>query len=147
MAVLLSPPIALRSKTNEFLLGLLSIVPEPLLALLGTKAKKSREENYLSQMHYAYPRHSLAATIRLTKLRGEILRAPPAWEKPLLLGIDPLDHLVDSPEVTRWFLKSYPRGRTCELLKGEHELTLGYRSEELFGRIGELLKRSELPPF
>jgi hypothetical protein len=129
----------LRSKKNEFLLKLLRIIPDSLLAFLGSKAKTSRAENYLSELHYAYPRHSLAATVRLTKLRSNILRAPPPWEKPLLLGIDPLDHLIDSPMATRWFHETYPRGRTCKLSKGEHELTLGHRRHELFEEIALIL--------
>ena len=139
-AVLLSPPISLRSKKSELFLALLRKVPDSLLAWLGTKAKTARAQNYLQEQHFAYLRHSLAATVRLTQLRSTILHPPPPWEKPLMLGIDPLDHLIDSTETTRWFQRTYPRGHTCELLKGEHELTLGHRRQELFKEIENFFK-------
>jgi len=134
-AALLSPPLALRSLRDEVLLRILRSLPEPLLPLLGSRSKKARREGYLSYPHFAYPRHSLAATTRLMSLRAPLLRTPPPWNKPILLALDPQDHLIDTQRAVSWYRENYPHGEVLELEGGEHELTLGHRSAELASRV------------
>jgi carboxylesterase len=141
-AALLSPPIALRSAENERLLSLLQILPEAALSYLGLKNKKGRRANYLSEVHYAFPQHSLGAAIRLIKIRNKLLKVPPVWTKPILLGLDPSDHLVDAQKALGWFKAHFPHGTVAQLLGGEHELTLGHRKVEIFDAVARLFAQA-----
>ena len=140
--VLLSPPLKLRSAAMEALHGVLRTLPDWSLSRLGTRAKSRRPVDYLAYPHNAHPRHSVGAAERALRLRDSLLKAPPKWSKPLLLAMDPDDHLVDAIWASSWLQRQFPQAQLYEFRGGQHELPLGHQSAQLCAVVGDYLATS-----
>ncbi len=138
-AVLLSPPFKLRAPMEQ-ILALTSLAPESLLAVFGGRLgflKKVSRPHALAVERHSYPAHSIAAILRLFKLRRLVLRDLHKLNSPTLLLQDPFDHHL-SPDSYKVLSQRYP----CKfrlLQNAQHELTLGHMRDQVFVEVEQFI--------
>ena len=133
---LLSPPFKLASSKNDFLLNLISYLPEKLLGFLGYRNKSSRDIKFLDK-RIQYDKFPLGAVARMIKLRRLALEGLGKITCPIIIAQDPNDHHVSpqSPETLSNYLKNNSQLTTKWFKGAEHEMTIGPKAEEVCGEI------------
>ena len=140
--VLLSTPAVLRSRRDEAVLRLLSLLPDSLLDKLGTRTKKERANNLFSTPRVAMSAHSIGAGARLQQILRLAISSASKIRCPVLALQDPNDHLVSPQALARLRAKlvNCPFS-SVEILHGEHELTIGPKHDEVQKHIIEFLNK------
>ena len=138
--VSMSAPIKFKSKFRSLALRFLSYMPDFFLDILPAIDKRKRKAGIFSGPRHAYPEHSIGAASRLVQIRKKVIASFSRLESPLLVLYDPNDHHV-SENSFETIQKLY-RGedlRERSFPGGQHELTLGHSSEEVFKTVEEFL--------
>ena len=133
---ILSPPFVLRDSVSEFLLKVFSLFPESFLDRLGTVAKTKRDPSVLSEKHFTFPYHSIAAGARLMQVKKSVFANLDKITCPVLLLQDPREHQISSRGIDAFVGGAFNSDVSVVWVTGgEHELTLGHKKEEVFDRI------------
>lgn len=130
--VLLASPFSLSSSYKSFALKILSFLPDFILNMLGTVAKKGGREDKFSLERISTKRHSIAAGARLFQVRRKAREALCRVTAPALAIQDPRDHHLLPKALEK--IKRFYGGKDLNAiyLEGaEHELTLGPKYKEV----------------
>lgn len=140
---LMAPPIRLRRQ--EIRMRVLARLPEIWLDHCGTKVKERRKARCFAFPREAYAEHSVGAALRMFQLRREVLRRCGGVAGRLLVLQDPNDHLLD-PRGVEILRRAMPRAyvEVDWIPKGEHELSIGPKWEQVCADICEFFCRQEL---
>lgn len=139
--VLLAPPLLFKSKLLEFFLFVFSFLPESLVSSFGTVKKSKREQGQFVEERHDYKSHSVAAILRLVKIRRMVMAQLSKIKARLLLIQDPNDHHLDIrglKVITDNINKSLVF-REEFLLGASHEISIGRKQKEAFKIIKEFL--------
>lgn len=136
-AVLLSPPLLIRPRIREWVLRMLSYAPEAILNRLPLAEKAKRSATLFKIPRVCFGVHSIGAAARVVSVRVAALcaaRRAAARCCPLLVAQDPADHHLDPRGIKDFEVLAgmcQIRASVRWYQGGEHELTLGSRSEEV----------------
>lgn len=139
-AALLSPPIRFRSELRELLLCLLSPAPECLLGKLGVVKKQKRTNPGFVRPREAYDSHSIAAVVRLYRIRRRLLARLSTLQAHLLVLQDPADHHLSVDAIT--VLRKHSPLSTIEhrwILGAQHEIAMGPKQAEVLSQLERFL--------
>ncbi len=137
---LLSPPLRFSSFVRELMLSMLDFAPESMLDSLGVIKKQSRENPGFVRPREAYSEHSIAAAVRLFRIRGKVLAGLARVEKPMLLLQDPADHhiSVDAVNILRTSSPLSPIEHRW-IPGGQHEIAMGPKQEVVLKELERFL--------
>ncbi len=138
--VMLSPPTMLRSLKKRFLLSLFSYLPDSMLNRLGLVVKGPRPEGIFRTPRVAYTSHSISALARIFYIYRLARQQTSALRCPVLAIQDPNEHYLLAT-ATQKLQQQLPNSEFTQrwVPGGEHELTIGPRSEEVEQIVSDFL--------
>ena len=139
--VLLAAPFSLSSSYKSLALKILSFLPDFILNMLGTVAKKGGREDKFTLERISTKRHSIAAGARLFQVRRKARAALSKITAPALAIQDPHDHHLLPKALQK--IKNLYEGESLNVIYldgAEHELTLGPKYKEVENLILDFLE-------